>query len=186
MSAEFILASGSPRRRELLQGLGLSPRIQPPDVDESVLPGESPGDYALRVAEDKARRIQSHLPVLAADTVVELDGVSLGKPATPADAQSILANLSGRDHFVHTGVVVCLGQQILRKRVTTDIRMRHLLASEIRTYVDSGEPMDKAGAYGIQGRGGALVANIRGSYTNVVGLPLEESLALLEKFGVKP
>lgn len=180
----FVLASASPRRRVLLRSVGLSPRVVPADLDESIRLGETPDRYAVRVAEDKARAIQSELPVLAADTVVALDGVSLGKAGSEAEARAFLARLSGRSHHVHTGVVLVGPAGAHRALVTTEVRFRVLRRAEIERYVASGEPMDKAGGYGIQGLGGALVADVRGSYTNVVGLPLEECLQLLAKEGL--
>lgn len=181
----FVLASASPRRRDLLAQVGLYPRIQPADVDEGVRPGESPAGYAVRVAADKARAVASAEPVLAADTVVALEDRSLGKPASEAEAKAMLTVLSGRTHHVHTGVVLVLGGAQHDLLVTTEVRFRQLSGAEIEAYVATGEPLDKAGGYGVQGRGGALTAEIRGSYTNVVGLPLEETLALLSREGCR-
>lgn len=186
MTARFVLASASPRRRDLLARVGLHPEVCPADVDESIRPGEAPERYACRVAEEKARSVHAALPVLAADTVVALDGVSLGKASTREDAASMLARLSARIHEVHTAVVLRVDATRTRSvSVTTEVRFRQLSAPEIAAYVASGEPMDKAGAYGIQGLGGALVAEVHGSYTNVVGLPLEETLELLEQEGLR-
>lgn len=183
---DFVLASASPRRRELLAAVGLEPLVRPADVDEAVRPGERPEAYGLRVASEKARAGAHALPVLAADTVVALDGRSLGKPATPEEAKISLRDLSGRSHAVHTAVALRVGEVVATRLVTTKVRFRSLPEAEIAAYVATGEPMDKAGAYGIQGRGGALVAEITGSYSNVVGLPLEETLALLAEVGVRP
>lgn len=185
--APFVLASASPRRRELLARVGLHPEIRPADVDEAIAPGEAPDAYAVRVARDKARAAGSKRPVLAADTVVALDGRSLGKAETPERARAFLEVLSGRAHEVHTGVVLRRPDQgrEATRLVTTRVRFRRLEAAEIARYVASGEPLDKAGGYGIQGAGGALVAEIAGSYTNVIGLPLEETLALLEEAGLR-
>ncbi|MBX2812466.1 MAG: Maf family protein [Myxococcales bacterium] len=187
MSAAFVLASGSPRRRELLARVGLKPsHIRSPNIDESVHVGELPEVYAHRLAQEKAHVVRGLEPVLAADTVVALRGTSLGKPTDVEQASAMLRELSGQCHQVHTAVAVKLGKYTQVTVVTTDIRFRQLSEAEIMTYVDSGEPMDKAGAYGIQGAGGAFVANIQGSYTNVVGLPLEETLGLLWDVGVHP
>jgi septum formation protein len=179
----FVLASRSPRRRALLASVGLQPEIIAADVDETPLDGEAPIPYALRVAEAKARAVTSDRPVLAADTVVALDGRILAKAEDPADAVRMLSELSARWHTVHTAIVL-VGDRVLRDLVSTEVRFRALSREEILRYVDTQEPMDKAGAYGIQGEGGALVAEVRGSYTNVVGLPLEETIRLLSLMGI--
>lgn len=176
----LVLASSSPRRKLLLQSVGLALQVKAPEVDETAAPAEAPIPYALRVARAKAAAVDSPLPILAADTVVALDGEILGKPQTPQHAQQMLAQLSGRTHHVHTAVVVRRGAHYDSQVVTTAVRFRYLSASEIETYVATGEPLDKAGAYGIQGHGGALVDQVEGSYTNVVGLPLAETLRLLD------
>ncbi len=181
----FVLASASPRRRDLLAQVGLTPDVRPSDVDETPLPGEAPETYALRVARDKAMAAPAHVAALAADTVVALDGKSLGKARDRAHACEMLGALSGRTHFVHTAVVLKTGQEVLTEVVSTEVRFRTLSSEEIARYVDTKEPMDKAGAYGIQGLGGAMVASLKGSYTNVVGLPLEETLELLQRGGVR-
>jgi septum formation protein len=176
----FVLASQSPRRRWLLASVGLEFDVRPADVDETPHPGEAPDAYAARVALDKARAVEAEV-VLAADTVVALDGTILTKAWSEPEAIAMLRRLSGRTHYVHTAVALVAAGIEHETIVTTEVRFRTLGDAEIRRYVASGEPMDKAGAYGIQGDGGALVAEVRGSYTNVVGLPLEETLALLEK-----
>lgn len=186
--APFVLASRSPRRRALLAAAGLTPELAAADVDETPLPGELPLAYGLRVATAKAMACPGERPVLAADTVVALDGAILAKADDRAHAEAMLAQLSGRTHVVHTAVVLDprgLGGELLSDVVSTTVRFRALSAEEIRAYVATGEPMDKAGAYGIQGEGGALVAEVRGSYTNVVGLPLEETLRLLGLVGLR-
>ena len=167
----------------MLASVGLHPEIVAADVDETPLPGEAPIPYALRVATSKANAILDPRPVLAADTVVALDGRILAKAEDPDDAVRMIRELSGRWHAVHTAVVL-RGERTLSDLVTTEVRFRDLSDAEIRRYVDTREPMDKAGAYGIQGEGGALVAEVRGSYTNVVGLPLEETLRLLQLMGL--
>lgn len=184
----FVLASRSPRRRSLLASVGLNPEVQASDVDETPEPAEDPVAYGQRVASAKAAASPSPLLVLAADTVVAKDGVIFGKAVDEADARRMLRALSGQLHHVHTAVALRpdLHASIESIVVSTEVRFRALTDGEISRYVASGEPMDKAGAYGIQGLGGALVASVRGSYTNVVGLPLEETLALLSRRGIMP
>lgn len=182
----FVLASASPRRRELLASVGLNPAVSPTEVDETPHPDEAPLRYALRVATAKAEACVAALPVLAADTVVALDGELLTKARDVAEAVRFLDRLSGRVHAVHTAVVLRTPEgEVHRRTVSSSVRFRSLGRAEIERYVASGEPMDKAGAYGIQGRGGALVAELHGSYSNVVGLPLEESLELLALVGIR-
>jgi len=184
----LLLASRSPRRAELLRTLGVAFRVLDVEVDETPTAGEAPDAYVRRLARDKARAgraIVDSLPVLAADTTVVLDGAILGKPLDAADARTMLARLAGCTHEVMTGVAVIDGRGSLRDTVlATRVTFRTLAPDEIAAYVASGEPLDKAGAYGIQGLGGALVARIEGSYSNVVGLPLAETLALLDAAGV--
>lgn len=180
---ELVLASQSPRRKALLLSIGIRPRIVVPAVDETPLPGELPMAHALRVATKKAEAVKGEA-VLAADTVVALDAEILGKPVDEEDAVAMLSKLSDRTHVVHTAVVLSIRGRVLADVVTTEVRFRALSEAEIRNYVATREPMDKAGAYGIQGEGGALVAELAGSYTNVVGLPLEETLRLLAIAGV--
>lgn len=183
---EFVLASASPRRRELLGSVGLRPRIEPSEMDETPEPGEPPLRYVQRVATEKALARAHTSPVLAADTVVALDGELLTKARDPAEAHAFLSRLSGRVHAVHTAVVVVApGGALHRRTVSSTVRFRRLEAAEIERYIASGESMDKAGAYGIQGQGGALVAEVHGSYSNVVGLPLEETLELLALVGIR-
>jgi len=184
----LVLASGSPRRAELLRQAGIRFEVSVPDVDETLHPGEAPEAYVRRLAAAKARHVAaSHpgRPVLGADTTVVVDGQVMGKPYDAADAARMLGQLSGRSHLVLTGV--CLigpaGETRIDAAVTT-VEFRALQAAEIGEYVDSGEPMDKAGAYGIQGKGALLVASIDGSWSNVVGLPLEILPGLLESIGV--
>ena len=187
--ATLLLASRSPRRADLLRTLGVDFRVIDVEVDETPGPGEAPDAYVRRLARDKARAGQAAapapLPVLAADTTVVLDGAILGKPLDDADARAMLARLAGRAHEVLTGVAVIDGKGSLVDTVlVTRVRFRALAPAEIAAYVASGEPLDKAGAYGIQGLGGALVEGIEGSYSNVVGLPLAETLALLDAAGI--
>lgn len=184
----FVLASRSPRRRDLLAAVGLTPTIVASDVDETPHPDERPVGYGLRVACAKASACLAPEPVLAADTVVALDDEIFGKAPDAAAAVAMLRRLSGRRHQVHTAVALrpSLGAEVKTIVVTTQVSFRTLTSGEIERYVATKEPMDKAGAYGIQGRGGALVATVEGSYTNVVGLPVEETLALLAPLGIRP
>ncbi len=181
----LVLASASPRRRHLLTAAGVAIDVRPADVDETPREDEAPDVYALRVARDKALAHAHAGPVLAADTVVALGARILGKAEDEDDAKRTLATLSGEEHVVHTAVVLAVDGEVEELLVTTAVRFRALSSDEIDRYVATGEPMDKAGAYGIQGEGGALVAEVRGSYTNVVGLPLEETLAMLDKRGLR-
>ena len=183
----FVLASASPRRRELLAGQGLSFDVRASDVPEIPRPGESAADFTLRVAGDKAAAVANQQPgalVLAADTAVVLGGRILGKPADAAEAAAMLASLAGNTHEVITGVCVRGPRGTERFAVRTAVRFRPIGAAEIRRYVAGGEPLDKAGAYAIQGAGGAFVEAIFGSYSNVVGLPLAETLAALRRAGL--
>jgi len=184
----FVLASASPRRAELLARAGLRPAVIPADVDESVLPGESPQQMVERLSLAKARAVLAGLTgahlVLAADTIVVRDDVILGKPADEAEARSMLRSLSGREHQVKTGFALVRddGRQIVCT-VSTDVVFRALSEEVIQRYVATGEPMGKAGSYGIQGVAAMLVERISGSYTNVVGLPLVEVIERLPELG---
>jgi len=186
MAAELVLASSSPRRKELLEQLGVSFKVQAVEVDESALLNEAPLDYVLRVAKLKAEalRFESALPVLAADTAGELEGRLLIKPESREDAINMLEAMSGTTHKVMTAVVLCTAERCEYKVVSSEVTFRQLCREQIVTYCDTGEPFDKAGAYGIQGYGGALVERINGSYSAIVGLPLAETALLLERFGV--
>ncbi|MBN1337663.1 MAG: septum formation protein Maf [Deltaproteobacteria bacterium] len=185
-----VLASASPRRRALLEAAGLQVEVRAAELAEDSWPGEDPVSRARRLAEAKARAVAARVPpdqaVLGADTVVALDGVCRGKPVDAADAERTLRALSGRWHSVTTGYCVVLGQEIRRGHVTTRVSFRPLTEGVIRRYVASAEPLDKAGAYGIQGLGSALVDRVDGSWSNVVGLPLAQVLALLADLGVAP
>ena len=187
MAPRLVLASQSPRRRELLQQLGLAFEVLPAHTDEAVLDGEPPRDYVLRVAREKARAVQGEV-VLAADTAVVLGGAILGKPEDPDDARRMLRALSGSRHAVLTGVCVRragAGPAVeLERIVSTEVVFAPLSGPAIEWYVATGEPLDKAGAYAIQGAGGAFVTEIRGSVSNVVGLPLVETAALLALAGI--
>ena len=180
-----MLASGSPPRQELLLACGYRFDVVRTDVDETPQPGEEPAAYTLRVARAKADAAASPGSiVLAADTTVALGGRILGKPADAAEAEAMLADLAGRAHTVYTAVVACTEAGHRHLTVATVVRFRALGAAEIRAYVATGDPLDKAGAYGIQGPGGFLVDRVEGSYPNVIGLPLAETVALLDTFGV--
>jgi septum formation protein len=182
----LILASASPRRLELLRAVGLDPVVDPADVDEALLPGEDPVGYVVRIARAKCaavaeRHRASDTVVLGADTTVALDGHVLAKPADATEAQAMLTRLAGRTHAVHTAVAVCSGGLMLTEVVTTEVTFGPLEADEIAWYVGLGESLDKAGAYGMQSAGAALVEKIDGSPSNVIGLPVRETLALLRR-----
>ena len=181
----LVLASQSPRRRFLLQGLGLNPQIRPVAIDETPLPGESIRQCAERLAIQKAKAASCDVEelVLAADTLVGLESSILGKPKNPEDAVKMLRELSGQWHEVVTGVAVRSTKKLLTRTVVTRVEFRDLSMAEITAYVASEEPLDKAGSYGIQGHGGALVRNIEGDYPNVVGLPIQALFDLLEEMG---
>lgn len=179
-----ILASASPRRRELLSGMGISFAVCPCDVDEH-LPGTVPPPKAVVIlSERKARAASAVHPealVIASDTLVACDGTALGKPVNAADAHHILMRLSGRAHMVYTGVTVLYRGRTYTARGETVVHMRPFGPEEADAYIETGEPMDKAGAYGIQGQGGRFVTRIEGAYDNVVGLPTELLRRLLRE-----
>ncbi|NIS59759.1 MAG: septum formation inhibitor Maf [Proteobacteria bacterium] len=184
MTEKLILASSSPRRRQLLRQIGLDFDEVPSDVKENFIDGESPKDHVLRLAEAKARRVAEVYPnrwVVGADTVVSIDGMILGKPQTDREAYQMLIALSGRDHVVITGVSLCHGARGKghTMAVETVVRIKNLDPGEITWYIGTGEPFGKAGGYAIQGIGAFMVQRIEGSYTNVVGLPLCEFLEVL-------
>lgn len=189
MSKPLILASNSPRRREMLKQIGLTFTIDPADVDESVRPGERPEEYAVRVAVDKARVAAARAGkgvVIAADTIVVLDDLILGKPVDDRDADRMLSLLSGRQHRVMTGLALIDAETGWTRTdlAVTGVWFRELSASEISSYVLTGEPRDKAGGYGIQDKGALLVERIEGCYFNVVGLPLSLLGQMLKEFGI--
>jgi len=199
MEPRIYLASRSPRRRELLTQIGVRFELllfrggdrQDSETNEDVLPGEGATDYVRRVALAKAmhavslirvRRLVPHV-VLSADTTLEVDGEIVGKPVDATDATAILKRLAGRSHSVLTAVAVADGDRSDLVVSTSEVKFRELDDAEIHRYVVSGEPMDKAGAYGIQGRAATFVEEIRGSHSGIVGLPLCETALLLRRFG---
>jgi septum formation protein len=184
--AAVVLASGSPRRLELLRRIGLDPVVRVADVDETPVPGEAPAETVARLARAKAEAVAAEAGalVIAADTEVVLDGTVLGKPAGTAEATAMLRSLSGRTHAVLTGVHVLAGNREAAAVEETLVRFRTLIDEEIDAYVATGEPDDKAGGYGIQGAGGMFVERIEGSDTNVVGLPLATVVRLAAEVGV--
>lgn len=183
----FILASASPRRSELLQQVGVLFDVVISAIDETALPNEPVQGYVARIALAKAQMVASQNPlstVLGADTCICLNDAILTKPQDAADAKRMLAALSGQKHQVHTAVALVAAEQTAVRVVTTDVWFNDLTAQQIDDYVASEEPLDKAGAYGIQGFGAVLVERISGSYSNVVGLPLSETAVMLHNFNI--
>ncbi len=179
----LTLASQSPRRRELLAGLGIPLVVRPAAADEAPRPGEAPREYVLRVAVAKAAAVQGEV-VLGADTAVVLGERILGKPRDSGEAAAMLRSLSGRDHVVLTGVHVRRHDGPFAEAVVaSQVRFASVSEAAIDWYLGTGEPLDKAGAYAVQGVGGAFVREISGSVSNVVGLPLAETLELLRRVG---
>lgn len=185
LSGRLILASASPRRHELLKGLGLSFEVFPSDVDEIFQAGETPRGHVLRLCQEKTKTAALLHPdafVLGADTIVVIDGEVLGKPASPAEAERMLERLSGRLHKVFTGF--CLANRErkveISRVVESEVLFREITADELAWYTQSDEPYDKAGAYAVQGMGALFIKEIRGSYTNVMGLPLCEVVDVLK------
>ncbi len=188
-TSSLILASASPRRKELLADCGVTFSVVSADVDESPLAGETSAQMVMRLAEKKATAVAAKDPdcwVLGADTVVSLDGSTLGKPANEEEAREMLLRLHGRVHEVHTGVVLVNESKQSTQKVSesTLVSMRRLELSEISAYIKTGEPFDKAGAYGIQGVGSHLIDRIEGSYTNVVGLPTATVVLMMRRVGL--
>jgi septum formation protein len=200
MEKRIYLASRSPRRRELLKQIGINfevlimrsfPSVRA-DVDETPRPGETPADYVTRIAANKAmtgwlralERRLPRLPVLGADTTVAIDGEILGKPTHADDAAKMLRKLSGREHEVFSAVSVALNDNVETKLSCSRVRFAELNDALIQDYIDTGEPMDKAGAYGVQGKAAAFIAEIDGSYSGIMGLPLYETAQLLKQAGL--
>ncbi len=185
----IVLASASPRRAALLRQLGLKFTVDPSGEEERVSPGVEPRALAARLSLAKAKEVAARHPdalVIAADTFGVLDGEIIGKPHTPAAARQMLAKLSGRTHLVMTGLTVLDTQtgRVITRTVETKVTFKKLTPAQIAAYVATGEPLDKAGAYAIQGQGAALVKGIAGDYNNVVGLPLSALADVLAEFGV--
>lgn len=185
----LILASASPRRKELLERLGLDFTVRVAQTEESMDPFAHPADEVARVSRLKAQAVYPHCYeddiIIAADTIVVCDSLVMGKPRTESEAFSMLRRLSGRDHQVMTGLTVLSDVHSETVTVTTTLRMRHLSDEEIRAYIATGEPMDKAGAYGIQGLASMFVVGLDGDYYNVMGLPVCTLTTILRKCGVK-
>ena len=184
----LILASASPRRSELLKAAGIPHLVRPADIDESRVEGENPQEYVLRLSREKARAIAATIPdpnvVLGADTIVLIGRDVAGKPVDQADAERMLRALSGIWHEVLTGVSLARGDQIRSEVTVTRVKFAELSAREIAWYIASGEPSDKAGAYAIQGLASLFIEQIEGSYSNVVGLPIESVYRLAREFGL--
>jgi septum formation protein len=189
----IYLASSSPRRAELLRQIGVEFKLHAIDIDESGRPGEDPADYVLRIATAKATSAlrelgdrEARYPVLAADTTIALDGDIIGKPADLAGCRCILKRLSAREHLVLSAVVLATADGHASRLNRSRVRFRPLSAAEIESYCNGGEPMDKAGAYAIQGRAAIFVEHLEGSYSAVMGLPLFETAELLRQAGLAP
>ena len=183
-----ILASQSPRRRELLTLVGIAHEVRPADIDESVMPDEAPVPHCERLARAKAHVLATQHPeavVIAADTIVVLDGDILGKPRDAADARATLVRLSGRTHTVYTAMAVARDGRTESAVEEVQVTFRTLTAEEVAEYVATREPMDKAGAYGIQGFGATIVERIEGDYFSVMGLGLRRLVALLARVGLR-
>ena len=189
MNNKIILASSSPRRKELLESVGIEFEVIEPTSDESLQGKETPDEYVLRLSTEKALSVSSNIEddilVIGADTIVVVDYEILGKPKDEEDAKSMLNKLSGKTHHVLTAFSIVKAQhEILHKHVVgTEVTVKTLEPDEIQGYIKTTEPMDKAGAYGIQGVGAFMIKGIKGSYTNVVGLPLVEVTEALNKLG---
>jgi septum formation protein len=182
----IVLASASPRRRQLLEMLHIPFEVEPSGIDEVVRPGEAPRDYVLRVAREKGEAVAGRRPgalVLAADTEVVLDGEVLGKPADPAGAVAMLQRLQGRTHQVLTAVAVASGGRLQHALDVSAVTFRSTDAATLAAYVATGEPLDKAGAYAVQGMGGVLIERIEGDVFGVMGLPIRLVIDLLARFG---
>lgn len=183
----IVLASASPRRQELLRQIGLTFEVIPSHVNEDVNTPMEPGELVEHLALIKAAEVAAKVPgalVLGADTIVVVDGTVLGKPRDRADAVAMLRALSGRSHQVMTGVALIMGERRLVSHEETTVHFAPLTPAQMERYADSGEPMDKAGGYGIQGRASAMIRGIEGDYFNVVGLPLHRTATMLAELGV--
>lgn len=188
--SQIVLASGSPRRKEMLKNLKIDIAVIPSNVAEDELPGETPEEHVVRLSIDKAKEVAGRTDVkgrwfIGSDTIVLQNGTILGKPDSNDQAAEMLRALSGHQHRVLSGYAVFdrLNDEIVADVVSTNVTFRELTESEIAGYIASGEPMDKAGAYAIQGLGGVFVESIDGSYNNVVGMPLCQVVQVLKKMG---
>lgn len=184
---QLLLASASPRRRELLDQIGVAYRVESHSIEESALAEESSTDFVQRLAREKAQDVAARHPghvVLGADTVVVCDDRALGKPADADAAMQMLSLLSGRSHEVFSAVALCRDADCIQSLSTTRVSFRPISEAEMRAYWNSGEPADKAGAYGIQGLAALFVSAIQGSYSGVVGLPLYETAELLRQYSI--
>ena len=188
MSVQIILASASPRRKELLEQIKVTYKVHPVDLDETPLPNETPLDYVQRLAAEKSAacraQLKTEIPVLAADTAVILGNVIMGKPKNQADALAMLTQLSGKTHQVYSAISL-RGREHSQAVSITEVTFRRLTEREMLDYWRSGEPVDKVGSYAIQGMGGVFVESIKGSFSGVVGLPLFELAELLSKQGIE-
>jgi len=188
MSVQIILASASPRRKELLDQIKITYKIHPVDLDETPLPNEPPLDYVQRLAAEKSAlcmaQLKTEIPVLAADTAVILGNVIMGKPKNQADALAMLTQLSSKTHQVYSAISL-RGREHSQAVSITEVTFRRLTEQEMLDYCRSGEPFDKAGSYAIQGLGGMFVESIKGSFSGVVGLPLFETAELLSRQGIE-
>lgn len=190
MHCQLILASASPRRRALLEQLGVCYRVAAADIDETRMPNEPPGPYALRIAMEKALTVRGRdsdaLPILAADTTVVVDGVMLGKPRDASDAAAMLRRLSGRTHEVLSAVVLLArGREPASALNVSRVTFALLREDWIEAYCATGEPLDKAGAYGVQGVAASRIQRLEGSFSGVMGLPLFEVAELLDGAGIQ-
>ena len=188
-SATILLASGSPRRRELLKQLGVSFKVAPADIDESIIENEEPADYVIRLSREKAlaglAQNGDSLPALGSDTIVLLDGEILGKPESRSEAENMLLRLSGKTHHVYSAVALVLDEnRVFDTLNITAVTFGEMPRQWIRQYCQGDEPMDKAGAYAVQGGTGQYIRRIEGSYTGVMGLPLFETAELLRRAGL--
>ncbi len=186
-SCRVVLASSSPRRRELLNLIGIDHEVRPANLDESMRPREAPRRHAERLARDKASAVAMRDPdliTIAADTIVVINRKVLGKPVDKEDAARMLAMLSGREHTVITAVAVSRGKKLRSAIEEVKVKFRRLREEEIEAYIATGEPMDKAGAYGIQGFGATIVERVEGDYFAVMGLPLVRLISLMRDVGV--
>jgi len=187
-AGKLILASASPRRKELLKLLGLDFEVLPSCIEETSRTGETPKEHVLRLSAQKVLALSSFYPeawIIGADTVVVLDGGFMGKPATIAEAKIMLKKLSGREHQVHTGFTIArkITDILLQEAVISSVFFKRLSEEEVNWYVETDEPYDKAGGYALQGMGAFFISRITGSYTNVIGLPLCEAVNLLKSAG---